>query len=437
MDWGPLLEWQVLPLALAVFGMLVLGAWLAFLDFSNRANRVFVLFLVLRAVSIATAALRGQYGWAGYAIDAGYWHAIFPYVTIPLPFVLVYFLSVYPHRRRWLKRFPATPYVLLSTVLILEVLYWADHAHWSSLAFNDDGLLVLEQFSWMSSLLGLMFFMFGVVTLVLARDYAREPGGRRRLSILVMCLGFAINGLFDGVAILTSKLGGSATESLTLNQALGIAGLIPLVAGLVLLARVRYVRGTPSMRREVNRFFTLIPIPVAAAVVATLGWTDLGWILSTGISRLSMPVLVTYALLRHQLFDIDARIKTSLKNTTIASVFPVVFFVVSEGLESFVPFDSRLLGIGAAGLIVLALQPIQRFAQRMAESAMPGVRPLSQMSLDERVAIYRDQARIAYEDGVVRPKERMLLDSLSSRLGLDDAVTQRLERRYAPTPGAA
>lgn len=138
--------------------------------------------------------------------------------------------------------------------------------------------------------------------------------------------------------------------------------------------------------------------------------------------------LVAYAILRHQLFDIDVRIKWTLKQSTVAAVFIGLFFVVSESAAQF--FSERVgtyLGIVAAGTLVFVIAPLQHFAQRVADRAMPGVKPVGERTDDERLMLYREQLGAAYADGAVNASERALLEHLRARLGIDAEAAMRVE----------
>ncbi|MBI4394017.1 MAG: hypothetical protein HY556_09520 [Euryarchaeota archaeon] len=83
-------------------------------------------------------------------------------------------------------------------------------------------------------------------------------------------------------------------------------------------------------------------------------------------------LLVSYGIVRTHLFDVDLKIKWTIKQSTVAAAFIAVFFIASEAAQAF--FAGSLgpyVGIVAAGALVFALAPLQRAADRVANAAMP------------------------------------------------------------------
>lgn len=139
--------------------------------------------------------------------------------------------------------------------------------------------------------------------------------------------------------------------------------------------------------------------------------------------------LLAYGVLRHQLLGIDVKIKWTLKQSTVAAVFVAVFFVVSELAAA--AFSERLgtvVGILTAGALLFAIVPLQHFAQRVADKAMPGVKPVGEMTEDERAEAYRRQLEAAYVDGVVDTSERRILEAAREALEIDGDIALAIER---------
>lgn len=151
------------------------------------------------------------------------------------------------------------------------------------------------------------------------------------------------------------------------------------------------------------------------------------------ISYVVATSILLYGILKTHLFDIDVKIKFTIKQSTVAAAFIGLFFVVSEGAQAF--FSGRAgtyLGIVAAGALVFAIAPLQRFAERVANTAMPNVRPLGEMPADERASMYRELVRSAWADGSLTMDERRMLATARERLGLGDEEAVRLERDVVP-----
>jgi hypothetical protein len=137
---------------------------------------------------------------------------------------------------------------------------------------------------------------------------------------------------------------------------------------------------------------------------------------------------------RHQLFDIDLKVRKTVQRSTVVASFVGVFFLASETAEGLVESAwGPFVGLAAAGALAVAGRPLERVAERFAGHVMPGVKPLEGMTKRERAALYREQAALAALDGITE-KDRRMLDGLRARLGLDAEEAARLEREAAPPP---
>ncbi|MBI4394014.1 MAG: hypothetical protein HY556_09505 [Euryarchaeota archaeon] len=155
------------------------------------------------------------------------------------------------------------------------------------------------------------------------------------------------------------------------------------------------------------------------------------------VALLSFLVL-GYAIVRHQLFDVDLKLKWTIKQSTVATAFIAVFFVVSEVAQSV--FQSSLgsiAGIIAAGALVFALAPLQRAADRVASAAMPGVKDTSEYLAYRKVEVYRATVEEILVDRAITEKERSILNRLRDKLELGDDVAKAIERDAAAAKGAA
>lgn len=174
-----------------------------------------------------------------------------------------------------------------------------------------------------------------------------------------------------------------------------------------------------------------------APALAGLFSDDRGLETATFLTRPFITILfialVAYGILKTHLFDIEVKIRWTIRRGTLAAVFIAVFFVVAEVGEEFL---SKQLGwwMGglAAGLLLFAISPLQRFASRVAEAAIPNAKSMGELAPDERRTIYREQARLAWADGELRREERLFLDHLRARLEISGPDARRLESEVAP-----
>lgn len=167
-------------------------------------------------------------------------------------------------------------------------------------------------------------------------------------------------------------------------------------------------------------------------------WGDFIYNPGQAIVYLAYVSLLTYAVLRMQLFDIDLKLRFAIQHSTVGAMIAGAFLIGSEVLERFVPVEGTILGVGAALLIVVALRPVQGFAERLAGGIMPGVEDTAAYLEARKLEVYRAAVEGAIQDGRVTDAERAILDRLRQQLAIApddaDALERRLTGEPAPTP---
>jgi hypothetical protein len=193
---------------------------------------------------------------------------------------------------------------------------------------------------------------------------------------------------------------------------------------------------TPTMQGKAKGF--LLFALLAAASGLFLGWNaPLGsnWlpgIFILGLWRTLLPALVAYALVRHRLFGVEVRLKWTLVRAMMAFTFLGVFFVAAQLAQNYL--SSALgwsLGGVAAGLLLFAVSPIQRMAERFTQAVLPHTKPVASMAHPERLDLFRHQAVLVWSDGAMGRKERALLDALREHLALPFEDAARIETEAA------
>jgi hypothetical protein len=100
-------------------------------------------------------------------------------------------------------------------------------------------------------------------------------------------------------------------------------------------------------------------------------------------------------------------------------VFLAVFFVVSQLIQN---YTSSTLGVAggavAAGLMLFALTPIQKMAERLANAAMPGVSDTPAYREERKKDVYKSALRLALVDRTVTRREEKTLAELAEELGI-------------------
>lgn len=449
MPFGLEVQGDDIPGLVAATGLLVFAVWLVLLDPTSRLHRALAAFFVLRAGFLASVRLGENIYTLGGRMSG--------YFAIAVPFAAVYFGLVYAARFQGAasrRRLPGPAiWFLVPAAVVCEFLYFLNHDWFFA--------------GWLGLSVSLIFVSFATASALLAYEALRPktpPTARR--ALFLGSLGLALEPAYQ----ITWQLSESATEILV-GAPWRAQYLIPTVfadhlvklAGLVLLwtTTVALWRRADLFAAAERRAYAgtvaaacVLAVPLSAffalqLVAASRPGVDLGIAVHRivdGFWLLSGLAVVTFSVLRYQLFNIHWKLNLAIRGTTLAGMFFALLFVISEGLQvvfqnvfasqssSALRNASSILGVLGAGVFVFALHPVQRFAERIAHRAVPSAKPLSKMSHPDRVRLYREQAEFAWLDGQLQRKERLLLDGLRRRLGLSaeegaSIESKALERR--------
>lgn len=227
----------------------------------------------------------------------------------------------------------------------------------------------------------------------------------------------------------------------TLSLPFAIVFMALLAVFLVPVARRAFQTTSLTVRAQSRYMLVYLIIALsfsmeARVVLFTLGrfpWWELSmaYMVATGI--------LLYGILRTHLFDVDLKMKWTVKQSTVAAAFIGVFFVVSESASTFFSNTGLgpYLGIAAAGVLVFALAPLQRAAERVADVALPGVANTHEYLTFRKMEVYKAAVELAAEDGVITAKERRVLGSLRASLGIEGADAEALEAHILAAARAA
>jgi len=180
------------------------------------------------------------------------------------------------------------------------------------------------------------------------------------------------------------------------------------------------------------------------AIFAWLMWTqptmttmpDVGWLgkLVYALGTLTAIPLIAYGVLRTQLFDIDLRIRWTIKQSTVAAAILAIVFLVSEGASQFLSAElGNVVGLLAAAVVMFFLAPLQRFAEGVASAAMPNTKNTVEYTMFRKMQVYEEAVSEAHYKGGISEKERALLVRLRDSLGISasdaDAIESELKKR--------
>jgi hypothetical protein len=144
-----------------------------------------------------------------------------------------------------------------------------------------------------------------------------------------------------------------------------------------------------------------------------------------------LPLLV-YGIAKTHLFDIDLKIKWTLRRGTLVGIFVATFFVAAQLIQNYTSASFGWSGGAvAAGLLLFALQPLQKAVDRMADRAMPGVQGSSDYEAFRKLSVYRAAVESAYEVGGVSEKERSILERMRRKLDIAARDARRIEAEFA------
>ncbi len=147
--------------------------------------------------------------------------------------------------------------------------------------------------------------------------------------------------------------------------------------------------------------------------------------------------LIAYGILRTQLFDIDLKIRWTIKQSTLAGVFVAIMFIISEGAAQFLEAElGNVAGLLAAAVVMFFLAPLQRFAERVAAVAMPNTKNTPEYASFRKMQVYEAAVAEAQLEGGISPKERSLLVLLRDSLGISESDAVAIEGELQVQPAS-
>lgn len=137
--------------------------------------------------------------------------------------------------------------------------------------------------------------------------------------------------------------------------------------------------------------------------------------------------LLAYGMLRTQLFDFERKLQWTVKRGTLAAIFLGVFFVTTQLAQNYLSNEyGWAYGGGVAGLMLFAISPLQRVAERVAVTAVPA--PATAAGVDARKEeIFKAALEGALQDGAITQRERAMLQRLQLELGIANPEAKALE----------
>jgi hypothetical protein len=139
--------------------------------------------------------------------------------------------------------------------------------------------------------------------------------------------------------------------------------------------------------------------------------------------------LIAYGILRTQLFDIDLRIRWTIKQSTIAAAVLAIVYLVSEGASRLLSAElGNVAGLFAAAVVVYFMAPLQRIAERVASAAMPNTVNTPEYAAFRKLQVYEAAVAEALQGDGISQRERALLNRLRESLGILPGDAAAVER---------
>jgi hypothetical protein len=161
------------------------------------------------------------------------------------------------------------------------------------------------------------------------------------------------------------------------------------------------------------------------------------WFIVYALGTFGAVPLIAYGILRTQLFDIDLRIRWTIKQSTLAAAVVAIVYVMSEGASQLLSNElGNVAGLLAAAVVVFFLAPLQRFAERVATAAMPNTHNTPEYAAFRKLQVY--EAAVAdVLPGGVSEKERALLRRLQQSLAISSDDAAAIENELMRNQAAA
>ena len=171
-----------------------------------------------------------------------------------------------------------------------------------------------------------------------------------------------------------------------------------------------------------------LPRGAFASALDQLG--DLMWPLSTIV----FVPLLTYGILRSQLFDLDLKVKVGISRGTVVTVGLIVVLAAAKVAEFYLSRTYGFVAAGiAAGTMLVVTPRLNKMGDKVANAAMPSVQPTPAYVQFKKLEVYRAAVEAAHETGGIDDRQRATLDRLRQKLGLAVADTQAMEAEVGST----
>lgn len=279
-----------------------------------------------------------------------------------------------------------------------------------------------------------VFIAIGFAVLVLTRHLAtlNSPELRIETSLLLLAtlpyLAYS-NAFFLNYFTYYTVIGPYSIISPLADRFQLLVALVCLTIVVVSLPRI-YRSGTAGRR--------LGSLTVTVGVVGLLQpFLSPELALFGGVLRILAALALGYGLLKFGIFGIEAKLKSGIRRGALVAVFGGVFLIVEQAAQFVVSETFGVFaGLAAAVLLAFGLVPLRAWSRKVADRAMPEVADTPEYLASRRVSVYRAAYESAARDGVLTARERGILETLRSQLGVTREEAGAVEAATrSPTAG--
>jgi hypothetical protein len=161
-------------------------------------------------------------------------------------------------------------------------------------------------------------------------------------------------------------------------------------------------------------------LPVLAAIFPT-------WFVAGGVGI--GLFLLARAVFLQQLFDFDLKIKWTLQRGTVAAIILGAAIVVGQIAQNYLSGAFGWLAGGvAAGALLFAIRPIEHFAARLSDRAMPKTTGSADYIAFRKLEVYRAAVESEIETHGHDHQEHAVLERLRVKLGISREDADALQR---------
>jgi len=154
-----------------------------------------------------------------------------------------------------------------------------------------------------------------------------------------------------------------------------------------------------------------------------------------GLAAVAFATLLSYGILRTQLFDIDLKIKVGIRRSTVVTIMIVVALAVAKTAEFYLDRTfGWVAGAVAAGAMLVLAPRLNKMGEMVANVAMPQVQPTPGYVAFKKLEVYRAAVETAQETGGIDNRQRLLLDKLRAKLALPPADCAAVEADLGVVP---